>query len=142
MLVKEMFLVFIGMICGMAAAAGTFALLTSVGVVPRMAGKSSTAVHIRIYETVLIVGGAAGAVIAIFDKLPVRIGSWILPVSGILSGCFVGCLSAALAEVLKVWPVLFRRMGLKAGLYAGMFCFAAGKLAGALYFFGVLFVNL
>lgn len=136
---KEIVLFFIGLISGTAAAAGTFALLTSVGVVPRMAGKSSTAIHVRLYETILVIGGAAGTVVAIFEDLPIPMGSWLLLVSGVLAGCFVGCLSAALAEVLQVWPVLFRRMGLKAGLNAGMFCFALGKFVGALYFFTVLF---
>ena len=138
MWIRETGIFLLGLISGTAAAAGTFALLTSVGIVPRMAGKSSTAIHVRLYETVLAIAGAAGTVISILE-VPVYTGAWILPVSGVLAGCFVGCLSAALAEVLQVWPVLFRRMGLKKGLHTGMFCFALGKFAGALYFFCVLF---
>lgn len=135
MLIKELILAVLGLICGIATSAGAFALITSVGVVPRLAGKSSTAIHVIAYENAIITGGITGNVLSVFFNIPLPAGTWLLAVSGIFSGVFVGCLAAALAEVLQVWPVIFRRSSLKYGLNAGMFCFAMGKLAGSLYFF-------
>ena len=139
MLIKEIVLAALGLICGGATSAGTFALITSVGVVPRLAGKSSTAIHVMAYENAIIAGGITRNILSVFFGIPIPIGIWLPAVFGIFAGIFVGCLAAALAEVLQVWPVIFRRSGLKYGLNAGMFCFAIGKLAGALYFFLCLY---
>ena len=139
MWIKEIILAALGLICGAATAAGTFSLINSVGVVPRMSVKSSTAIHVTAYENAIIAGGITGNILSVFFDIPIRPGMWILAAGGIFAGIFVGCLAAALAEVLQVWPVIFRRIGLKKGLNAGMFCFAMGKLAGSLYFFLVLY---
>lgn len=134
-------LILLGLVCGAATAAGYFALISSIGIIPRMAGKSSTAIHVMAYENMLILGGTFGTVVSLIEGIMLPVGGWLLVVYGILAGSFVGCLAAALAEVLQVWPVLFRRLGLKKGLNIGMFFFAIGKMAGALYFFTVLYRN-
>ena len=139
MLISEILLGALGLVCGGATAAGVFALINSVGIVPRLAGKSSTAVHAIAYENAVAAGGAAGNILSVFFTLPVPAGTWLLGTAGIFAGIFVGCLAAALAEVLQVWPVIFRRSGLRRGLNAAMFCFAMGKLAGSLYFFLTLY---
>lgn len=139
MLIREIILAVIGLLCGAATAAGSFALITSLGVVPRMAGKSSTAVHVIAYENAIILGGIAGNILSIFAGLKILIGTGLLIVFGAAAGIFVGCLAAALAEVLQVWPVLFRRSGMKTGMNIGMVCFALGKMAGSFYFFSVLY---
>lgn len=138
MLIKEVVLAVLGLICGVATSAGAFALLTSIGIVPRLAGKSSTAIHVMAYENAIITGGIAGNILSVFFNIPIPIGIWILAVFGVFAGIFVGCLAAALAEVLQVWPVIFRRSRLKYGLNIGMFFFAMGKMAGSLYFFLIL----
>lgn len=56
-------------------------------------------------------------------------------VYGLAAGVFSGCLSVALAEVLNVFPVLFRRMGIKTGLEILITFFAFGKVAGGLVYF-------
>ena len=139
MWIDNIVLILLGLISGAATAAGYFALISSIGIIPRMAGKSSTAIHVMAYENALILGGTFGTVISLIECLRFPVGSWLLIVYGILAGSFVGCLAAALAEVLQVWPVLFRRMGLKKGLNMGMLFFAMGKMAGALYFFTVIY---
>ncbi len=139
MWIKECILAVIGLLCGAATAAGSFALITSLGIVPRMAGKSSTAVHVIAYENALILGGILGNVLSVCAGIRLPAGVWLLVIMGALSGIFVGCLGAALAEVLQVWPVLYRRCGLKRGMNVGMIFFALGKLTGALYFFLVLY---
>jgi len=129
----------LGLICGFAVAAGTFALIASLGLIPRMAGKTSVAAHVIALENAVIFGGIFGAVIEICGEIPLRLGVWFAVVYGGCAGIFAGCLSVALAEVLHVCPILFRRVKLKTGLNLLVFLFAAGKAVGAFYYFAVLF---
>lgn len=129
----------LGLLCGIGVAAGVFALVASLGMVPRMAGKTSVAAYVPMLENALIAGGICGCVIAMFPEIPLRTGGWFLVLYGLAAGIFTGCLSAALAEVLNVFPVLFRRMGLKNGLSILIMAFALGKSFGGLtYFFWIM----
>ena len=125
----------LGLLFGIGVAAGVFALVASLGMVPRMAGKTSVAAYVPALENGLIFGGIFGSILAIFPNLPFRVGSWFLVAYGLSSGVFLGCLSVALAEVLNVFPVLFRRAGLKKGLGFLITAFAAGKTVGGLVYF-------
>ena len=62
-------------------------------------------------------------------------GPALLCVYGISAGIFVGSIAVALAEILNTFPITFRRMGLKVGLFWVMLAMAAGKVAGSLYYF-------
>ena len=86
-------------------------------------------------ENALIFGGIFGCILAIFPQLPFQVGLWFLVVYGLASGVFLGCLSVALAEVLNVFPVLFRRVNLKNGLGFLITAFAVGKTVGGLVYF-------
>lgn len=88
MVTYQLLLGALGLLCGIGVAAGVFALVASLGMVPRMAGKTSVAAYVP-----------------------------------------------ALAEVLNVFPVLFRRMGIKTGLEILITFFAFGKVAGGLVYF-------
>ena len=57
MWIKQIFLAFIGLASGAAIAAGVFSFIISVGVVPRIIGKSRTAADIIAYENTVILGG-------------------------------------------------------------------------------------
>lgn len=131
----ELFLLVIGLISGMAAAAGAFALIAGLGLIPRLAGKTSVAAYVIPLENAVIYGGIAGAVIGLFQQIPLQVGAWFTVVYGLFAGMFTGCLSVALAEVLNVFPILFRRFGIRRGLNLMVFFFAVGKTAGALYYF-------
>ena len=119
----------LGLLCGIGVAAGVFALVAS------LAGKTSVAAYVPALENGLIAGGIFGCVLAVFPELPFPVGTWFLGVYGLASGVFSGCLSVALAEVLNVFPVLFRRMGIKTGLEILITFFAFGKVAGGLVYF-------
>ena len=131
----RMLMVPLGLICGMGLAAGVVSLISSLGIIQRMVGKSATADHILVYENALMSGAILGNTISVFPWLLVPAGALAGIPFGICAGVFVGCLASALAEVVKVWPILFRRTNTKSGLGIGMVCFALGKLAGSLYFF-------
>ena len=125
----------LGLLFGIGVAAGVFALVASLGMVPRIAGKTSVAAYVPALENALIFGGILGCILAIFPQLPFQVGLWFLVVYGLASGVFLGCLAVALAEVLNVFPVLFRRANLKNGLGFLITAFAAGKTVGGLVYF-------
>ena len=50
----------LGLLCGIGVAAGVFALVASLGMVPRMAGKTSVAAYVPALENGLIAGGIFG----------------------------------------------------------------------------------
>lgn len=128
----------LALIFGMATSAGTFALLVTLQIVPRMVARSQTAGKILVYENMICFGGTAGCLLSLFPSLdlqaPVFIG-WLAPVFGLCAGIFVGCQAVALAEILNVFPIMFRRMKLKEGLSYMMVAMALGKVVGSLFYF-------
>lgn len=135
MLISRVVLCLMGLLFGASLSAGVLALISSLGIIPRMVGKSSTAAHILLYENFVMAGAVIGNVLTVFPGITIPVGNWLLVLFGVFSGIFVGCLATALAEVLQVWPILFRRSNTKYGLNLAMICFALGKLSGSLLFF-------
>lgn len=134
-LIREILVCVLGLLFGSGTAAGVLGLLSSLGVIPRIVGKSSTAKHILLCEDFLLVGAGLGSFFAILELDISFLGIWFLVIVGIFTGIFVGCLAAALAEVIQIWPILYRRSNTKYGVNISMTCFAIGKLVGALFFF-------
>lgn len=122
----------LGLSFGVAVAAGMFAFLTTVGVVTRLVAGTKTAKYIMLYETVAIFGVTVANAVDLFQfRLPDGV-LW-RGAGGLFSGIFVGCLAAALAEVVNVLPVMAKRMKLKVGLPYIVLAFALGKGFGAWY---------
>ncbi len=132
---KHLLLGFLGLAAGSAVAAGTFAFIVMLGIIPRIVGKSKTAKEILYYENMVVLGGIAGNLISVFLNIPLPFGRVFLGIFGICAGIFVGCIAAALAEVTKTFPILFRRMKIKLGLNYVLCFMAAGKLVGGLWYF-------
>ena len=116
-------------------AAGTFAFLIVIGVIPRMIGKCNRAAETMHFENAVILGGVFGNVISIFDQIKLPLGPIFLCVFGTSAGIFVGRIAVALAEILDTFPITFRRMHLKEGLSWAMLFMALGKCAGSLFYF-------
>ena len=134
--IKQMLLAFIGFGSGLLISGAVFAFITIVGVVPRLAQKTHTARHVRIYETAIAVGGLMGAIAGLFS-FTWTWGVFLLPIIGMATGIFYGCLAMSLAEVLDVIPILTRRIRLQRGLFFLVMAIAIGKLIGALLYFFV-----
>lgn len=131
---KQILLGIIGMSGGYIVAGGVFALITSVGLIARLAGKTHTGRYVKIYETCIAFGGTIGNVISVYQfSLP--IGSFILPLFGIFSGIFVGVLAMSLAESVNVTAVFTRRIRLSKGIAYVILGIAIGKGLGALLLF-------
>lgn len=125
---------FLGLSAGGVVAAGVFAFLAIIGVFPRLMGKTGTK-RILLYETLIILGGILGNVSDLYE-IPVRVGGDVaLGVFGLASGIFVGCLVMSLAETLKAFPVINRRIRLAVGLQYVILSVALGKLVGSLAYF-------
>lgn len=121
----------IGLCAGGMVAAGTFAFIVMIGIFTRMADRTHTSAYIGIYENAVVLGGIIGNILFIYNiRLPLyEIG---LIIFGSFSGIFVGSLAIALAEVLKVFPILVSRIKLVEGLPILVLSVAAGKAIGSL----------
>lgn len=139
MWMTNIFLGFIGTICGMGVAGGVFALVISIGLIPRMTGRTKTKQHITIYEDFVLFGAVCGCILSMFHGIVLPFGPVFLSVFGICAGIFVGGIAASLAEILNVFPIMYRRLKVKTGLEWGIFCFGIGKALGAFYFFSTLY---
>ena len=110
---REILLGALGLMFGAATSAGSFALLVTLQIVPRMAARTQTAGKVMTYETTITLGGITGCLLSLFPFLRIPGLGWLTPFLGIAVGVFVGCQAVALAEILNVFPIMFRRMKLK-----------------------------
>ena len=135
MWIRHLFLGFIGLAAGGVVAAGTFAFIIVIGVVPRMIAKCNLAKHTVLFENMIVFGGIVGNLISVFTGLPLPLGRGLLMLFGLSAGIFVGCIAVALAEILNTFPILFRRFRIKEGLPWIMLFMALGKSVGSMYYF-------
>ena len=70
-----------------------------------------------------------------FVQIVLPFGTIGLAVLGICSGIYVGGWIMALAEVIHVFPVFFRRIGLIKGTSLVIIAVAAGKVTGSMLHF-------
>lgn len=125
-------LFFLGLVSGIIIAGGLFAFVVKVGVITRLVTATRTAKYIPVYEDVLVVGVTIANSISLYSFRASYIG-FVLPICGLCSGIYVGCLAVALAEVVNVMPVFARRVKLKYGMSLLIVAFAIGKMLGTWY---------
>jgi stage V sporulation protein AB len=125
----------------MVIAGAVFAFITAIGIVPRLAQKTGTQIHCRVYESSIAIGGIFGTALGFLNfNLPAGfagLGSVLLVVISLFIGIFIGSLAMSLAEVLDVMPVLTRRGNITRGVFFFVLAIAFGKLAGSLLYFMV-----
>ena len=125
---------------GIGVAAGTFAFLLVIRVIPRLVQKAKLEQKVVYIENIVFRGIIFGTLLSLFSWkkkwLFDLLGRALLTIFGISSGMFVGCLAVALAEILDTFPIFFRRLSLKEH-YGELFLFvmALGKMAGSLFYF-------
>ena len=88
--------------------------------------------HVYKLESAIVLGGTIGSLLSVYH-FPMRIGDVGIIIFGVFAGIFVGCLSMALAEAIRVFPILCQRINLNYGIYLLIFMMAAGKALGTLY---------
>ena len=140
MWIKYLFLIFCGLTSGVAIAAGTFAFIMIIGVVPRLVGKCHRAAGTMLFENAIIAGATLGCVWSLFANLAIPFGWVTLVLFGLSAGIFVGCIAIAIAEMLNTLPIFTRRAALGKGIGIVLLAIAFGKTVGSLiYFSGGMF---
>ena len=122
----------IGLSAGMLVAAGLFSFITGLGVISDFADRTHTGEHVMLYEDAIVVGGILGNLLFVL-KIHIPGGGWILPIFGLLAGIFTGCWAMALAEMLRVIPILVNRLQIKKAFYLIPLAIAIGKITGTLF---------
>lgn len=140
MFLKSLLLTLIGLCSGIGIAAGTFAFLLVMRVIPRMIQKARLEHKIIYIENVVFRGILFGTVLSLFTWkrkwLFSILGRSVLTIAGTSAGIFVGCIAVALAEILDTFPIFFRRLRLKDDVGTMMlFVMAIGKMLGSLFYF-------
>ena len=118
--------------CGGAVVATALAaFIISLGIIPRYAGITHTAKHILLYEDFLMLGSILGNLVFVYKfSLPLgQIGEGII---GLFFGMFLGSWIIALGEVVNVFAITARRIGLKKGVGLIVLSIALGKSLGSL----------
>lgn len=151
----EFLISILGIFCGLMVSGGVFTALLALGLVPRFAGKTHTADRILTYESAVvsgcIVGGLLGVLqvreyldkflynLSLFQSIFWRIFTdCIMSAGGFFSGCFVGCVALAIAEMLDSIPIFSRRIGFRRGVGVAVLAVAVGKIVGSLLYFVTL----
>ena len=144
-ILREIILSVIAILAGAGVSAGVFAFVLVIGVVPRIL-RCSRIENIILIENVMICDVVAGNISSVgFANMPkVSVsnicGNIIIAIYGLCVGIFVGCIAVALAEILHTFPIIYKRMKLRAGLGIIVISMAIGKAMGALYYFLTGFV--
>lgn len=132
--IKWCALIFIGLSSGFAVAAGVFAFITMLGIVPRMAARTQTEKHIICYERMIILGGTLGNIWLLF-MVPVHGTGILMALFGLAAGIYVGSLAMALAEMLRLLPIFVNRLQIVEGFPIIIVALAFGKCVGTLFQF-------
>lgn len=124
----------LGLCFGAVIASATVAFIISLGIVPRYAGITKSANRIMLYEDCSMAGAVLGSAFSVFGfSLPV--GTAGLLVFGALAGIFLGSWVVALGEIVNIYSIMQRRIGLTRGIGWVVISIALGKTLGSLLFF-------
>lgn len=131
MLIKLIVMCIIGLASGIVIAGGTFAFITWIGLVTRLATKTQTASHVLLYEDMVVLGAGIGNVLYLYEPT-LLLGLSGLIAYGLFSGIFIGCLAVALADVIQTFPVFTKRAKIRKGTPYILLALAIGKGIGTL----------
>lgn len=133
MLVK-LWLGFLGICFGIIVASGAAAFVISLGLVPRYAGITRTAQNVRLYEDCSMLGAFLGNVLFLYSGR-LSLGNSGLAIYGVFAGVFLGSWIIALGEVVNIFSIMARRIGITKGIGLIIIVMAVGKTLGSLLFF-------
>lgn len=119
----------VGLFGGAVVATALASFIIELGIIPRYAGITHTAKHILLYEDCLMLGAVIGNLVSIY-KISMPLGRIGLGIVGLGFGMFLGSWIIALGEVVRVFPIMARRIGLKKGTGLVILSIAIGKTIG------------
>lgn len=132
MVIKLAFVIFIGFAGGVSVGAGYVAFLAVLGIIPRLTQLTKTMKLIHHYEWGIVVGSVMGTILLVWNP-HFSIHPYVSIILGLTFGIFVGMMAAALTEVLNVWPILAKRIGVDGKIVILMMALVIGKIIGSLF---------
>ncbi|WP_088043803.1 stage V sporulation protein AB [Bacillus sp. EAC] len=131
-MIHDVIVVFIGFSGGIAVGTGFVAFLSVIGIIPRLTQLTKTIKKIRAYEFAVILGALFGCWVSLRNSTFFLPTILTVPI-GLLAGIFIGMLAAALTEVLNVFPILAKRIGIQKKIVYLLMAIALGKVFGSLF---------
>lgn len=122
----------LGFASGIAVGAGFVAVLTMLGIIPRLIQLSKSKGSIKKYTASTVIGTLFGTYLS-FTTMTVNLPTIFLAVWGLCHGMFIGMIAAALTEVLNVYPIIAKRIGLYKYVLFLMMAIVFGKIVGSLF---------
>lgn len=139
MIVNAILLIIIGLSGGLVVGSGYVAFLAVLGIIPRLTQLTKTYNFIQAYEIAIILGTVVVGWISLRNTVFSLSELLLIPI-GLFSGVFIGMLAAALTEVLNVFPILAKRVGLGDKILILLMAIVLGKIVGSLFHW-IYFVN-
>ncbi len=139
MIVNAILLIIIGLSGGLVVGSGYVAFLAVLGIIPRLTQLTKTYNFIQAYEIAILLGTVVVGWISLRNTVFSLSELLLIPI-GLFSGVFIGMLAAALTEVLNVFPILAKRVGLGDKILILLMAIVLGKIVGSLFHW-IYFVN-
>ncbi|WP_425292871.1 stage V sporulation protein AB [Gracilibacillus kekensis] len=130
----------VGFGSGLIVGSGFVAFLTVLGIIPRLVQLSKSINWMNYYQASVIIGALTGTYLT-FTDMTIDLPNLVLVFWGLLHGVFVGMLAAALTEVLNVFPILMKRLGIDKELLWFLMAIVIGKIMGSLFHW-LIFVDI
>ncbi|MUK87220.1 stage V sporulation protein AB [Ornithinibacillus sp. L9] len=124
--------ILIGFAGGLAVGSGFVAFLTVLGIIPRLIQIAKGNHLIKVLIGCVIGGSIFGTYLS-FTGVSWNQPIILLVIWGLFHGIFNGMLAAALTEVLNVFPIITKRIGLEQYLLWLLMAVVFGKIAGSLF---------
>jgi stage V sporulation protein AB len=132
MMIEILSVMLIGFSGGISVGAGYVAFLTVLNIIPRLTQLTKSVRYVHYYEAAVILGAVTGTVFSLWD-FTLNLSFVLLAGFGILSGIFNGMLAAALTEVLNVFPILAKRIGMQDRIVYILIALVLGRIVGSLF---------
>lgn len=113
-MLRELLTGIVGLCGGMVVATALAAFIIGLGMIPRYAGVTHTGNHLLFYENSLMLGSFLGNLFLLY-RIHINLGIWCVALVGIGFGIFLGSWVIALGEVVNVFAIMARRVGLTKG---------------------------
>lgn len=124
--------IFIGFASGLAVGAGFVAFLTLLGIIPRLIQLTHSHKLVKVYVACVITGSLFGTYLSFTNIISAQSVVFLI-IWGTFHGVFNGMLAAALTEVLNVFPLLSKRVGVSEYLLPLLMAIVFGKVIGSLF---------
>lgn len=130
--IDALLVMFIGLAGGLAVGSGFVAFLAVLGIIPRLMQLTKTMKFIRAYEWSVISGALSSSWFGLREISIGLPGIVLIPI-GLACGIFIGMLAAALTEVLNVFPIMAKRIGIEEKMVILIMAIVLGKVLGSLF---------